>query len=278
MISRPDDMVDNSDQTGGGTEIDYNYAVSGTASLDSVISRLDSISESGTTLESYLYMGVSTVVEEDHPQSTVNLTYLSNSTTGDAGDAVVGLDRFGRVVDEKWTTGTDGGSGTVKDEYKYTYDADGNVLSKTNTLDSGFSENYTYNQLSELTAVSRGTDSSYQSFSMNGLGDIEGVTTNGVTTNRTTNDDNQVTNIGTSDITYDDNGNVTTDDHGDTLIYDAWNRLVGVQNSSGQLIATFTYDGTGRLVAETTIDPTTFTTATTDMYYSGTQVIEDARV
>ncbi len=104
--------------------------------------------------------------------------------------------------------------------------------------------------------MSRGTDSSYQSFSMNGIGDIEGVTTSGVTTNRTTNDDNQVTNIGTSDITYDNNGDVTTDDHGDTLIYDAWNRLVGVENSSGQLIATYTYDGTGRLVAETTIDPT----------------------
>ncbi len=94
-------------------------------------------------------MGVSTVVEEDHPEDGVNLTYLGTAN-GDAGDTVIGLNRFGEVVDQKWTTGTDGGSGTIKDEYTYTYDADGNVLSKTNTLDSDFSENYTYNQLSLL--------------------------------------------------------------------------------------------------------------------------------
>ena len=158
------------------------------------------MSESGTTLESYTYMGVPTMVEEDHPQDGVNLTYPSNSTTGDAGDRAVGLDRFGRIVDQKWTTGTNGGSGAVKDEYTYTYDEDGNVLSKSNPLHTDFSENYTYDGLSRLTAISRGTSS--QSFTMNAIGDISSVTTNGTVQNRTTNDENQIIAIGSASPTW----------------------------------------------------------------------------
>ncbi len=213
MISRLDSMVGNSDQTGGGTP----------------------------RLESCTCLGLDTLVGRGDPEDDVDLTCLGTAD-GDAGDTVIGPNRFGEVVDQKWTTGTDGGSGTVKDEYKYTYDADGNVLSKTNVAADNashyeFDENYTYNQLSELTAVSRGTDSSYQSFSMNGLGDIESSTTNGVVQNRSTNDDNQVyaINSATPNIAYESNGNMTTDDQGRTLIWDAWNRLVGVENSSGQL-------------------------------------------
>ena len=81
------------------------------------------------------------------------------SLARDAADPYTGLDRFGRVVDQKWVT-----NGTsVQDEYTYTYDRDGNVLSKSNALNSAFSENYTYDSLSRLTAVSRGTQSTYQS-------------------------------------------------------------------------------------------------------------------
>jgi hypothetical protein len=78
-----------------GYILNYNYGSSG--SLNNSISRLDSISDSAGTLESYKYLGLSTVVERDHPQNGVNLTYISQtSSTGDAGDKYVGLDRFGR--------------------------------------------------------------------------------------------------------------------------------------------------------------------------------------
>src|SRR6185437_4533362 len=165
--------------------------------------------------------------------------------------------------------GTNGASGTIKDEYTYTYDLDGNVLSKTNPLHTDFSENYTYDGLSRLTAVSRGTDSSYQSFSLNNIGDINSVTTDGSTQSRTTNDQNQITSIGSANPTYDANGNITKDDHGDTLVYDAWNRLVAVYNASGVLLAGYTYDGYGRMTSETNV------TTTTDMYYAGTQDVEE---
>src|SRR5579884_4311104 len=77
-----------------GRVLDYNY----NAGLDSNISRLSSISDSSATLESYVYLGLDTVVERDHPQTDVNMTYLSQTgSTGDAGDQYTGLDRFGRV-------------------------------------------------------------------------------------------------------------------------------------------------------------------------------------
>ena len=106
-----------------------------------------------------------------------------------------------------------------------------------------------------FTAVSRGTDSSYQSFTMNNIGDIQSVTDDGTTTNRTTNADNQIINIAAATVSYDSDGNVTTDDKGDTLVYDAWNRLVEVKNSSGDLIAGYTYDGLGRMTSRPMASP-----------------------
>ena len=46
-----------------GRVLDYNY----NSGLDSTISRLSSISDSSATLESYLYLGLGTVVKSDHP-------------------------------------------------------------------------------------------------------------------------------------------------------------------------------------------------------------------
>ncbi len=116
----------------------YNYGTSG--SLNDRISRLDSISDGTGTLESYVYQGLDTVVERDHPQDDVNL--------------IITLDAFGRVAVQDWYDTTT--SSTV-DYYQYGYDADGNVLYSDNLVDAVFSELYTYNNLNELTSFERGT-------------------------------------------------------------------------------------------------------------------------
>ena len=41
--------------------------------------------------------------------------------------------------------------------------------------------------------------------------------------------------VGSASLVFDKNGNMTTDEQGRTLIYDAWNRLVTVKNGSTTL-------------------------------------------
>jgi len=75
-----------------GYVLNYNYGTG----LDSTISRLTSLSDSGNTLESYSYLGLATIVKRAHAQSGVDLSYikLTGESVGDAGDQYNGLDRF----------------------------------------------------------------------------------------------------------------------------------------------------------------------------------------
>ena len=230
-------------------------------------------------LESYKYLGLDTVVERDHPESGVNLTYISQtSSTGDAGDKYVGLDRFGRVVDQNWY---DTATSSSVDEYKYGYNADSDVLYRENVVDAAMSELYGYDGLNQLTSFQRGTlnstntaisgtASATQSWGPGRARNFTSVTTNGTTVDNTANQQNEYTAIGSATPTYDANGNLTTDETGQTYVYDAWNQLVTVKNSSSTTIASYTYDGLGRRITET------HGSTTTDLYFSAAgQVLEE---
>jgi hypothetical protein len=110
-----------------GKVLNDNYSTG----LNDSINRLSSLSDSSRTLESYSYLGLSTVVVRAQLNST--LTYKSlNGGTGDAGDQYIGLDRFGRVVDQRWIKTS---NGTATDRFQMGYDRDSNVLWRDN-LDS----------------------------------------------------------------------------------------------------------------------------------------------
>ncbi len=78
-------------------------------------------------------------------------------------------------------------------------------------------------------------------------------TSNGTTQTRTANAQNQITSISgtTGTPAYDANGNMTTDQNGNTLVYNAWNQLVAVKNSAGAVIAQYSYDARGYRISET---------------------------
>ncbi len=98
-----------------GRVLTYNY----NTGLGNSISRLSSISDISATLESYLYLGLDTVVQRDHPQPNVNQTFISQTGgTGDAGDPYTGLDRFGRVVEQNWVNAS---THTSTDDFQYGY-------------------------------------------------------------------------------------------------------------------------------------------------------------
>jgi RHS repeat-associated protein len=144
-----------------GRVINYNYA----SGLDDRISRLSSMSDSSGTLEGYSYLGLDTVVRRSHPLSGVDQTFikLAGEGTADAGDQYTGLDRFGRVAEQRWLRTSDN---SLTDDFKYYYDRDGDVLARGNVVNSAFSELYHgngsangYDQLGRLTAFSRGAPS-----------------------------------------------------------------------------------------------------------------------
>jgi len=81
---------------------------------------------------------------------------------------------------------------------------------------------------------------------------------------------------GCDDLAYDANGNLTTDDQGRTLLYDAWNRLVEVKGADGYLLAAYTYDGLGRRVTEVSYSENG-SLATHHLYYNtNSQVLTEA--
>src|SRR5262249_21658513 len=104
-----------------GKVLTYNYA----SGLSSNISRLSSLSDTSGTLESYDYLGLGTVVRRAHSQPGIDLTYIKQTgeSNGDAGDQYTGLDRFGRVDDQRWLKTS---TGTATDRFQYGYDRDSN--------------------------------------------------------------------------------------------------------------------------------------------------------
>ncbi|MFO0929436.1 MAG: SdrD B-like domain-containing protein [Gemmataceae bacterium] len=239
-----------------GKVLSYNYA----AGLDDAISRLSSLSDSSGILESYDYLGLGTVVRRAHPQPGVDLTYIKQAgeNDGDAGDQYTGLDAFDRVIDQRWIRTSDG---TATDRFQYGYDRDSNRLYRENLVDATFSELYSYDGLNQLTAFARGTlnaardaivgtPTQTQEWDFDALGNFDVQTTDGVTETRSHDAQNQITSIsGLSSPAYDGNGNMTGDEQGRTLVYDAWNRLVRVTEDGTTLIA-YTHDALGRRVTE----------------------------
>jgi RHS repeat-associated protein len=246
-----------------GKVLNFNYSTG----LNDNISRLSSLSDSTGTLESYDYLGVGTVVRRAHPQPGVDLTYIKQTGegNGDAGDQYTGLDRFDRVFDQRWLKTS---TGSATDRFQYTYDRDGNRLTRSNLVNGAFNESYSYDNLNQLTSFARGSHS--QSWGYDALGNMGTVTTDGTPQTRTHNLQNEISTIGAATLTFDANGNMTTDEAGRQFVYDAWNRLVAAKNSGGTTIAQFKYDALSRRVSQTEAS------TTTDFSYSAAwQVLEE---
>ncbi|NBT26846.1 MAG: hypothetical protein EBT09_09900, partial [Actinobacteria bacterium] len=105
------------------------------------------------------------------------------------------------------------------------------------------------------------------------------VTTNGVDQDRTANAQNELTQVGAAALAYSTTGNLTTDAQGRTLAYDAWNRLVAVNDASAMQVARYEYDGMNRRIVEqvgTSASPAATSAAIRDSYYSQEwQVLEE---
>jgi RHS repeat-associated protein len=239
-----------------GRVINYNYG----SGLNSTISRLDSMSDTSGTLESYSYLGLDTVVRRAHALSGIDQTFikLATESNGDAGDQYIGLDRFDRIVDHRWQKTSDN---TFTDRFQYGHDRNSNRLYRENALNAIFSELYQYDGLNQLTSMERGqlngtktaitgTPSRAQSWTFDALGNFTTQVSDGVTQTRTHNRQNQITSISGATIPiYSLNGEMTTDEQGQTLKYDAWGRLIEVKQGS-IILASYSHDALNRKVTD----------------------------
>jgi len=244
-----------------------------------VLSRLDNLAnDSGGTTKyaQYTYLGGGAVVKAAHPAVTngLDLTYK-----GASSGAYTGLDRFGRVVDQRWQNSAP----TVMDQFKYGYNRASNRTWREVAPDggnpTGFDEYYTYDGLQRLTRAARGTLSGTpysgvtspvktQDFGLEALGNWKTFKEDDDATldwdvldqSRTHNPVNEMTGItGGSWIVpaYDAAGNMiraprpgqeSTASEALLTVYDAWNRAAKVYKDSNQ---NGTLDvGTDALVAE----------------------------
>ncbi len=231
-------------------------------------------------LVDYSYLGQGRpVIANYSSQPGVELTYYTSGGSGDAGDQYTGLDRFGRIVDQRWVQ-----SSTDKERVKYGYDRASNRQWRQNTVaGTGQDEYYTYDGLYQVSTLKRGTltgtppsgisgtPSWEENWNYDPTGNWRGSSTgyltkvSGSTTlnqNRTHNVANEITDITESTgtawptPTQDAAGNLTVVPRplslGNSfdLKWDAWNRLMEVKNTGGSVIATYRYDGASRRVTK----------------------------
>ncbi len=235
-----------------GREVQYGYGTAG--AIDDIMSRLATIGDGTNTHASYKYLGAERIVAEDYEDIAVRLDYTA--------DNFAALDRFGRVIDQVWTDyGSD--PDVVLDRYTYTYDRAGNRTSKTNELNGNLSETYEYDALDRLIAWDLdGVEQ--KTWSLDALGNDLGSGTYNAANEATPNQ-------GSSG--YDAAGNMTTLQSGNTAIYDAWNRLVEV-NDGATILQRSEYDGTNRRVQVFSDFDGATPDKVVDDYHLGQQTIE----
>ncbi len=264
-----------------GRQIDYDY---GTASgINDSLSRVASIIDSTPNqhLADFSYLGSSSVVKQESPQANLQYTLVSltSSNDPDTGDIYSGFDRFGRVKDNRWY---DYGSSTDVDRIEYGYNRAGNRTYRENTVANTqgkhFDELYGNDLIQRLKDLERGTlnankdgvtDKSFaECWSLDETGnwkkfleDNNGDGAWDLNQSRTSNDVNEITDItetaGPSWITpvYNKPGNMTTMPQPGapassyTATYDAWNRLVKIEDGA-TTVAEYEYDGSKRRIVQ----------------------------
>jgi len=248
-----------------GQSLTFDYGSSGGS--DDVLSRVAALKQGTTSLAAYTYLGLSQVLKASYGQPQLELTYIKQAgeSNGDAGDQYTGLDRFGRVVDQRWLKGAN-----AVERVKYGFNRAHNRPWRENVVASaGQDEYYTYDGLYQLTNLDRGdlntgktaidgTPAREEDFSLDSSGNWTAyvIKTSGSTDlnqTREHNKANETTKIdgATTYLGYDAVGNMIKTpkpsawNQAFDLKYDAWNRLVKVEDGAAT-VAVYKYDGVNR--------------------------------
>ena len=201
----------------------------------------------------------------------MKLTYIKQAgePVGDGGDQYTGLDRFGRVIDQRWPQGS-----SELERVDYGFTRASNRQWRQELVASGQDEYYNYDGLYQVAASNRGTLNGTKTaisgtpvwtedFNYDPIGNWDAYLTkvSGVTNldqSRTQNTANQTVEIdgSTATVAHDPAGNMVkvpqVNDWASTneLKWDAWNRLVEVK-AGATTVAAYRYDGLNRRITKT---------------------------
>ncbi len=247
------------------------------------------------------------IIRIDYPEAQSRLDLW-----GGVSGTFAGVDRFNRVIDQRWTsTSSVESQNNVTttpadiDRYQYGYDRDSNRVWKKNVVADAASvpldEFYTYDALNRLATMQRGTlngthtgitgtPALEQDWTLDPTGNWRGFVnktagTTDLNQARGANPVNEITSIsattGPAWVTpaYDAAGNTTTfpqpdPTRGFTATYDAWNRMTAVSDGTTP-VAKYAYDGRNRRVVSQSYTGGTLTETRHAYYTSGWQNIEE---
>ena len=257
--------------------INYTYD-SGTASALNRISRLR---QGGDDLSTWRYLGLGTVVGQKYNRAADTELTMQNGGTGDAGDPYTGLDRFGRLVETIWKSGSNelvhsryGRNRVGRVEWRR------DVKAHSFTPEVKTQDNYyRYDGLQQVTRHDRGdlvpssgpgytsidpiTRQQEEIFTFDETGNwmTDYNAASSLSQSRTQNAANEITALAqvpsAVQPTYDLAGNMRTVpqpsnwEQGYDLKWDAWNRLVEIK-AGGVVVASYSYDALTRRIVTTT--------------------------
>ena len=251
----------------GGDYVGYDYSAAG-GSHDNEVSRVTTLfNVSRITYAQYAYNGVGQVVGTEYPEPAVMWNQYSGSGTS---ATFPDFDDFNRVKRSRWTKDL----ATDIDFYhvELTYDRNSNITSADDQVHTGFDVKYMMDDIDRLTRAEEGTLSSGSITSrsrdqewtlgqtgnwdnnkvdLNGDGDY--VDTDEENDTRAHNPVNEISTRKSATVTlaYDAPGNLTDDGVDYEYVWDAWNRMREVRNTTTQaLIAEYRYNGLGYRIGE----------------------------
>ncbi len=161
--------------------------------------------------------------------------------------------------------------------YEYTIGDNGERLSCT---ERGRTVEYTYDALERLTSetVTVGSEVSVTTYTYDSNSNRLSMTRDGEVTNYTYNNLNQITQAGDISYTWDNAGNLVSQSRNGviaaTYTYDCHNRMISadINNISGNIVESYTYDYLGNRTSKTTNGETTY--FTTDLSTGYSQVLK----
>jgi RHS repeat-associated protein len=296
--------VDGTNNTNRRTSITYpngrviGFTYGATDSPDDLLNRITNITDNSTSRVQYARLGVETVVQVQYQEPGYEMTFIDQpGGSDDGGDQYTGLDRFNRVIDILWIK--PGATPQQLERLKYGFDPASNRVWRKEAVapSGGFDEQYSYDGLYQLATRKRGTLSGGSISSPNQVEDFTydptgnwpayELTDNGVVVLDQTREHNPVneitaiTNLPSTPVAtaYDPAGNMTTMPKvgawttGQTLTWDAWNRLTAIVEGSTS-IGAYQYDGLTRRTRKVSAPGGTATTR--HYYYSDQwQILEE---